>query len=256
VASLIADLIGRTALVTGASRGIGRAIAVGLGRCGVDVIVNYHTNAEAADQTVAMISDGGGEAHAVQADVASKPDVDRLFDAVRERFGDHVDILVNNAGGPTDRHPLSTMPEEVWRRCLALNLDSAFFCTQAAWGLLPDGIGRVINLTSISARTGGGPEASPYAAAKGGLSNFTRACAKEFAPRGITVNAIAPGVIETDLHRYGTPPEEFRAVVDRIPLGYAGLPEDVVGTVLLLCAPEGRYLTGEIIEVNGGLLMS
>jgi len=256
VASLSVDLTGKTALVTGASRGIGRAITVGLGRCGADVIVNYHTNAKAADQTVAMIADAGGQACAVQADVASKPDVDRLFGAVRERFGDRLDILVNNAGGPTDRHPLATMPEEVWRRCLALNLDSAFFCTQAAWGLLPDGAGHVINVTSISARTGGGPEASPYAAAKGGLSNFTRACAKEFAPRRITVNAIAPGVIETDLHRYGTPPEEFRAVVGRIPLGAAGQPEDVVGAVLLLCAPEGGYITGEIIEVNGGLLMS
>ena len=254
--SLSVDLTGRTALVTGASRGIGRAIAVGLGRCGADVIVNYHTNAEAADQTVAMIADAGGQACAVQADVASKPDVDRLFDAVRERFGDRLDILVNNAGGPTDRHPLATMPEEAWRRCLALNLDSAFFCTQAAWSLLPDGAGRVINVTSISARTGGGPEACPYAAAKGGLSNFTRACAKEFAPRRITVNAIAPGVIETDLHKYGTPPEEFRAVVGRIPLGVAGQPEDVGGAVLLLCAPEGGYITGEIIEVNGGLLMS
>ena len=247
---------GRTALVTGGSRGIGRAIALALGRSGVQVIVNYHTNDSAAEEVVECIKADGGQAWPVQADVGTKADVDKLFAETQQFVGTCLDILINNAGGPAERYSLATMPEEVWDGCLATNLKSAFLCTQAALGLLPDGSGRIVNVTSISARTGGGPGMSHYAAAKGGMSNFTRACAKELADRGITVNGIAPGVIYTDLHKHGTPQQELDELEGRIPLGRLGQVDDVAGVALFLCSAEAAYVTGEIVEVNGGLLMA
>jgi len=250
------DLTGTTALVTGASRGIGRAIAVGLGRHGAAVIVNYHANAEAAQQVVDQIEADGGRAWAVQADVSSKQQVSRLFEQARRHLGDRLHILVNNAGGPAARYPLADMPEEAWDECLAVNLKGAFLCTQAAWPLLVDGEGRVINVTSISARSGGGPGMAHYAAAKAAMSNFTRACAKEFASRHITVNGIAPGVIYTDLHKHGTPKQELDDLRTRIPLQRLGDAEDIVGAALLFCSRDGSYITGEIIEINGGLMMN
>ena len=247
---------GATALVTGGGRGIGRAIALALGRSGVRVIVNYRADHRAAEETVEGIEGDGGEAWPVQADVAVKADVETLFAQARKLLDGRLDILVNNAGGAAERHPVATMPEEVWDRCLATNLKSAFLSTQAALDLLPDGSGRIVNVTSISARSGGGPGMSHYAAAKAGMSNFTRACAKELAPRRITVNGIAPGVIYTDLHRRGTPQQELDELETRIPLGRLGQVDDVAGAALLLCSPAAAYITGEVVEVNGGLLMS
>jgi 3-oxoacyl-[acyl-carrier protein] reductase len=252
----IVDLKGKTALVTGASRGIGRAIALGLGRCGAAVMVNYYSKAEAATELVEQIRCVGGRAHAVQADVGSRADIDRMFKEVRRIFENRLDILINNAGGPDLRYSIAEMPEEVWDRVFSVNLKSAFLCTQLAWPLLPDGSGRIINVTSISARTGGGPNLSHYAAAKAGLSNFTRACAKEFAARRITVNGLAPGVILTDLHRHGTPKDELENLEKVIPLHRLGNPDEVADVALFLCRPEASYITGEIIEINGGLLMN
>lgn len=250
------DLSGANALVTGASRGIGRAIAEGLAASGARVVVNYRQNVAAATEVVDTIKAAGGEAWAVQADVGTKRDVETLFRAVREHCEERLDILVNNAGGPGDRHLVGTMPEEVWDRCIDVNLKSVFLCTQAAWDLLPDNSGRVINITSISARSGGPPGGSHYSAAKAGLSNFTRACAKELAPRGITVNAIAPGVIYTDIHKLGTSPEQLAELKERTPLGMVGEATDLVGTTLLLCSADSGFMTGEIIEINGGMLMN
>jgi len=247
---------GGIALVTGGGRGIGRAIAQALGRCGVRVIVNFRADEGAAAEVVKGIRDDGGEAWPVQADVATKAGVEALFAQVRQLSGDHLDFLINNAGGPAERHPVATMPEEVWDDCMATNLKSAFLCTQAAHDLLPDGSGRIVNVTSISARSGGGPGMSHYAAAKAGMSNFTRACAKELAPRRITVNGIAPGVIYTDLHKHGTPQQELDELETRIPLGRLGQVDDVAGIAVFLCSAGAAYITGEIIEVNGGLLMS
>lgn len=249
------DLAGRHALVTGASRGIGRSIAVALGRCGAAVIVNFNRSEAAADEAVAAIEAAGGRAWAVQADVAIKTEVDRLFDTIRHHFGDRLDILVNNAGTLGGRYSIAQMPEDAWDHCMAVNVKSAFLCTQAAYHLLPDGKGRIVNVTSISARTGGGPCAAHYAAAKGALSSFTRNCARELAPRRITVNAVAPGLIKTDMHN-DTPANEFEQATGRIPLGYAGSPDDIVGAVLYLCDPQASYVHGEIIEINGGMLMS
>ena len=248
-------LKGRTALVTGGGRGIGRAVAEGLAAAGAAVVVNYLADEASARRTVAGIRSSGGRAWAVQADVADPAQVEALFARARGHLGGVLDILVNNAGGPGARRPVAEMSLEEWRRCLAVNLDGVFLCTRAAMPLLPEGRGRIVNVTSISARTGGGPGGGHYAAAKGGVSNFTRACAKELAPRGITVNGVAPGLIDTDLHRRGTPPEELAAVTAQVPLGRAGTAAEVAGAVVFLCGDEARYITGEILEVNGGLRM-
>ncbi|MBN2292973.1 MAG: 3-oxoacyl-ACP reductase FabG [Pirellulales bacterium] len=250
------NLKGKTALVTGGSRGIGRAIAESLGRCGVKVVVNYHSNAEAADETVAVIEAAGSRAWPVRADVSCKQEVDRLFEEVRRYVGDRLDILVNNAGGPGELTPIDSMTEESWDRCMAVNLKSVFLCTQAASAMLPDESGRIINVTSISARSGGGIGGAHYSAAKAGVSNFTRACAKEFAARKITVNGIAPGVIYTDIHKNMTTKSQLEELRRRIPLGYVGQAKDVAGGVLFLCSSQAEYITGEIIEINGGMLMN
>ena len=244
----------RTALVTGGGRGIGRAVAEGLAAAGAGVVVNYLADEASARRTVAAIRGSGGRAWALQADVADPAQVEALFARAGERLGGGLDILVNNAGGPGARRPIAEMSLEEWRRCLAVNLDGVFLCTRAAMPLLPDGRGRIVNVTSISARSGGGPGGGHYAAAKGGVSNFTRACAKELAPRGITVNGVAPGVIDTDLHR-ATPREELASVTSQVPLGRAGTAAEVAASVVFLCGDEARYITGEILEVNGGLRM-
>ena len=244
-----------TALVTGGGRGIGRAVAEALAKAGSAVVVNYLADEASAERTVAAIRDSGGMAWAVRADVADPGQVEALFAESRRLLGGRLDILVNNAGGPGTRGPVAEMSLEEWRRCLAVNLDGVFLCTRAALPLLPDGRGRIVNVTSISARSGGGPGGGHYAAAKAGVNNFTRACAKELAPREITVNGVAPGVIDTDLHRRGTPAEELAAVTAQVPLGRLGTADEVAASVVFLCGGEARYITGEILEVNGGLRM-
>jgi len=250
------NLRGKTALVTGASRGIGRAIAIALGGCGAKIVVNYHSNAKAASETVEKIIAAGGNAIAVQADVSKKSDVVKMFEQTKEFCGDHLDILVNNAGARAEVAPITTLSEAAWDDCMSVNLKSTFLCTQAAIPLLPDSTGRIINVTSISARSGASLGLSHYAAAKAGLSNFTRNAAKELAPRGITVNAIAPGVIYTDMHKDNTSKEELEQLNTRIPLGRLGEAEDCAGAVLFFCSPQSSYITGEIIEINGGMLMA
>lgn len=250
------DLKGKTALVTGSSRGIGRAIALAFGRCGAQVFVHYHRRTEAANEVVQMIESSGAQARAIQADMGHADEIKQMFDEVRSRTDEQLDILVNNAGGIGSAYPLAEMPKDVWDKMLATNLTAIFLCTQAAWSMLPDQTGRILNVTSISARTGGGPNATHYAAAKGAMNNFTRACAKEFAPRGITVNGIAPGVIYTDLHKENTPQQQLDELKNRIPLGRLGEAGDIAGTALLLCSAHASYITGEIIEINGGLLMN
>ncbi len=249
------ELNGRTAVVTGGGTGIGRAIALGLARYGAEVVVNYSKSQREAEETVAQIESYGRPALACRADVRRWPEVKALFEAAIDRFG-HVDILVNNAGGIVGQYATPEMPEEVWDQTFALNVKSVFLCSKAAIPLLPDKRGRIINVTSISARSGGGPKGVAYAAAKAAVSNMTRALAKELAPRGITVNAIAPGFIETRLHAIHTTPQEAATVIERIPLGRAGQPGDIAGVALLLASAAGGYITGEIIEVNGGLLMA
>ncbi len=248
------DLNGTVAIVTGGGTGIGRAIALGLGRCGARVVVNYSRSREEAEAVAREIGEHGAQALACRADVTRWAEVQGLFAAAVEAFG-RVDLLVNNAGGPLERHPTAELPEEIWDRTLDLNAKGVFLCCKAAIPLLPDGGGRIINITSISARSGGGVGDLAYAAAKAAVSNMTRNLAKELAPRGITVNGVAPGVIDTRIHQQQTSPEAYRELLGRIPLRRDGRPDEIVGAVLLLASAAGSYLTGEILEVNGGLLM-
>jgi 3-oxoacyl-[acyl-carrier protein] reductase len=245
------DLQGKTAIVTGGGTGIGRAIALGFGRCGANVVVDHPNGRKEADEVVKEIRGYGSKAIEVRADVTRWDEVQAMFSATLDAFG-RVDILVNNAGGITTRHPAHEVPEEVWSHIVELNATSVFLCCKAAIPLLPDGTGRIINISSVAAHNGASIGLLPYGAAKAAVHNMTRNLAKELAPRGITVNGIAPGIIDTDFHRLHTPPETYAAFVKQIPLGRDGKPEDLVGAALLLASPEGSYITGEIIEVNGG----
>jgi 3-oxoacyl-[acyl-carrier protein] reductase len=249
------DLAGKVAVVTGGGTGIGKAISIGLARCGAAVAVNYSRSAEAAAETVKIIKEAGGEALALKADVTDESQVEMLIVKTREKFGG-LDILVANAGGPTEICPSTELSGEEWDKGLTLNCKSVFYCVKYAGRVFSEqGHGRIIITSSISARSGGGPGMITYAAAKGAVNNMVRGWAKEFAPQGITVNAIAPGVILTRIHQQGTAPDDYAKLIARIPLGRDGRPEDCTGTVLLLASPEGSYITGQIIEINGGMQM-
>jgi len=248
-------LEGQVALVTGASSGIGRATAEALAREGAHVGVNYLKNQKGAGEAVQAIRHAGGEAVAIRADVTKQSDVHSLVEAVRRQWG-HIDILVNNAGDLLARHTLVDMTEEYWDQIMNLNLKSAFLCTQAVWKeMAARKSGSIINVTSIAARNGGGLGAAAYAAAKGGLLTYTKGVAKELAPHGIRVNAVAPGVIATPYHERYSPPELMAKFVANIPLGRAGMSEEIADVILFLASPAARYIQGETIEVNGGMLM-
>ena len=248
------DLRGVHALVTGGGTGIGKAISVGLARAGATVVVNYSRSRDEAEATVAEIEQAGGRACALQADVTDEKQVAALISKASDTFGG-LDILVANAGGRTVDAPTTELTSEQWDDGLNLNCRSVFFCVKHAIPYLPDGTGRIIVTSSISARSGAGPGMIIYAAAKGAINNMVRNWAKELAPRGITVNAIAPGLIRTRLHEQFTAPDEYRKLIERIPLGRDGLPEDCVGAALMLAGTEGSYMTGQVIEINGGMAM-
>ena len=249
------DLSGKKALVTGSSTGIGRAIALAFARNGADVAVNYLSSKEAAEEVGRQIEAMGRKCVVVQADVSRKDEVHRLFAAVEAAFGPTLDILVNNAGSLIRRELVAEMSEETFDRVVAVNFKSVFLCSQAAIPRLPDGTGRIVNISSIAARNGGGPGASAYASSKAAVSCFTKGLAKELAPRGITVNAIAPGVIATPFHERFSTPEIMERFRQNTPLARNGVAEDIVGAALYLVSPEASFTTGETIEVNGGMLM-
>ena len=248
-------LQGQVALITGASSGIGRATAEAMARQGGRVAVNYCKNRAGAEAAVANISQGGQEAMPVHADVTLMADVQALVQAVRAVWG-RIDILVNNAGDLLARRTLADMTEEYWAQIMTLNLKSAFLCTKAVWEEMANRkSGCIINVTSIAGRNGGGPGAAAYAAAKGGLLTYTKGLAKELAPHGVRVNAVAPGVIVTPYHERYSPPDLFQRMVASIPSGRAGTSEEVADVIVFLASPAARYITGETIEVNGGMLM-
>jgi 3-oxoacyl-[acyl-carrier protein] reductase len=249
------DLSGKTALVTGSSTGIGRAIALALARNGADVAVNYYRSAEAANEVGEQIASLGRKTAVVQADVSKKGDVERLFAEIESALGPTLDILVNNAGSLVKREIVAEMSEETFDRCVGVNLKSTFLCSQAAIPRLPDTTGRVVNVSSIAARNGGGPGAAIYAAMKAAVTCFTKNLARELAPRGITVNALAPGVVATPFHEKFTTDEVMDRFRQRTPLGRLGNAEDCAGAILYLVSPEASWVTGETIEVNGGMLM-
>lgn len=244
----------RVALVTGASRGIGRAIAVELARAGFAVGVNFVHRPDQAEETVAAITAGGGEAAALQADVADPQAVEAMFAALDRHFG-RLDALVNNAGIGTRIESLTAIDDATWRRTLAVNLDGAFYCIRAAVPRLrAAGGGRIVNISSGAAKTGGMIGAH-YAASKAGLLALTAKAARELAREGIAVNAVLPSVIETEmLDTLAGSPEARERLRAQFPIGRFGRPEEVAQVVRFLIAEAPSYLTGEFISLRGGRL--
>ena len=244
----------RVALVTGASRGIGRAIAVELARAGFAVGVNYVHRMDQAEETVAAITAGGGEAVALQADVADPQAVESMFAALDRHFG-RLDALVNNAGIGTRIESLTAIDDATWRRTLAVNLDGAFYCTRAAVPRLrAAGGGRIVNISSGAAKTGGMVGAH-YAASKAGLLALTAKAARELARDGIAVNAVLPSVIETEmLDALAGSAEARERLRAQFPIGRFGRPEEVAQVVRFLIVEAPSYLTGEFVSLRGGRL--
>jgi 3-oxoacyl-[acyl-carrier protein] reductase len=244
-------LAGQVALVTGASRGIGRAIALALAAEGAKVVVNYARSSAAADEVVEEIAGAGGEALALQADVSQAAEVDSLIQQTIEKFG-RLDVLVNNAGITRDNLLLRMKPEE-WQAVIDLNLTGVFLCTRAASKLmLKQRSGRIINIASVTGQMGN-PGQANYSAAKAGVIGFTKTVAKELASRGITANAVAPGFIETDM----TSDLKADEILKFIPLGRYGKPEEVAGMVRFLAADTAAaYITGQVFNVDGGMVMA
>ena len=245
-------LDGRVAVVTGASRGIGRAIAIKLAGLGAKVVVNYLSNRAAAEDVLRAIEEMGGEAIAVQGDVGVFADAQRLIQSALDRFG-RLDILVNNAGTTRDAL-LVRMSEEDWDVVINTNLKGTFNCTKAAQRtMIRQRYGRIVNITSVAGIAGNAGQAN-YAAAKAGLIGFTKAVAKEVGSRDITVNAVAPGYIPTDLSAT-IPPELVAKGMEITPLGHPGTAEDIASAVAFLVSDEARYITGQVLAVDGGLTM-
>jgi 3-oxoacyl-[acyl-carrier protein] reductase len=245
-------LTDRVAVVTGGSRGIGRAIALRLAACGARVVVNYQANAAAAEQVVAEIEAGGGQACAVQADVVDAAQAAALIAAATEAFG-AVDILVNNAGITRD-NLLMRMSEDDWAAVLHTNLTGTFHCIKAAQRqMIRQRYGRIIQIGSVVGLAGNAGQAN-YAAAKAGLVGLTKALSKELGSRNITVNLVAPGFIATDMTAR-LAPEVMQRALEQVSLGRLGTPEDVAAAVAFLASEDAAYITGQVLSVDGGLAM-
>lgn len=244
-------LKGKVAVVTGASRGIGRATALALATEGADVVVNYASSKDAAAQVVADITAMGSQAIALPGDVSKADQVDALINTVMEKWG-HIDVLVNNAGITRDTLLLRMKPEE-WQAVIDLNLTGVFLCTKAVSKImLKQKSGRIVNITSVAGQMGN-PGQANYSAAKAGVIGFTKTVAKELAPRGITVNAVAPGFIATDM----TADLKSDEILKFIPLGRYGEPEEIAGMIRFLAAdPAAAYITGQVMNVDGGMVMA
>ena len=241
----------QVAVITGASRGIGKAIAQEFAKLGASVVVNYANSSQAAEELVSEITAAGGSAVALQADVSKEEEVDKLFKTVLEKFN-KIDILVNNAGITRDTLLLRMKPED-WQAVINLNLTGVYLCTRAvSKGMLKKRTGRIINIASVAGQMGN-PGQANYSAAKAGVIGLTKTLAKEFASRGITVNAVSPGFIETDM----TSNLQSEEILKAIPLGRYGKPEEIAGMVRFLAADTAAaYITGQVFNVDGGMVMA
>ncbi len=248
------DLSGKAALVTGGSRGIGRATCLMLASAGCRVAVNYRLESPSADLVVEEIESAGGEAFALSADVSRQEEAEMMVNEARDRFGS-LDILVNNAG-IWKRAPIDEMSDLEWSEMIAINLTGIFHCIRAAAPIMKEsGSGRIINVSSTAGQRG---EAfhSHYAATKGALISLTKSLAVELAPNGITVNCVAPGWTVTDMTSESLGGPEREVILAAIPLGRAARPEEIAGTILFLASDLASYVTGEVLNVNGGSVLA
>ncbi|EFD93515.1 3-oxoacyl-[acyl-carrier-protein] reductase [Megasphaera lornae] len=246
------QLTGKTAIVTGGSRGIGRAIAEQLAQAGANVAIIYAGRTEAAEETLRLVQAAGSKGKIIQCDVSQEAAVAAMVKEVKDDFGS-VDILVNNAGITRDTL-LMRMKTEDWQAVLDTNLTGAFYCTRNAvkW-MMKQRSGAIVNITSIVGQIGNAGQAN-YAAAKAGMIGFTKAVAKEFAARRIRVNAVAPGFIETDMTAVLSE-DAKKGILASIPLGYMARPEEVAKAVVFLASDEVQYITGQVLNVDGGMIM-
>lgn len=247
-------LQGKVAIVSGGARDIGKAVSLKLAAEGAKVVVNYFSNAQTAEETLAEIKAAGGEAIIARGDMTKQADVASVVAATQEAYGQTIDILVNVAGGLVERKTLAEMDEDFFNQVIALNLNSTFLLTKAVVPHM-DG-GAIVNLASQAGRDGGGPGASAYATSKGAVMTFTRAMAKELGPQNIRVNSLCPGMISTTFHDVFTKDAVRENVANATPLKREGRAEEVANAVAYLASEEASFLNGTNLDINGGLLFS
>ena len=244
------DLAGRIAIVTGGSRGIGRAVSIALAEAGAFVLVNYRSNEDAANETLRVLEEAGGKGEALAFDVADPESVDSAIKDAAKRHG-RIDILVNNAGISIDQLLLRVSVQDL-ETTWATNVNGALFCAKACIRpMMRNKWGRVINLSSVVAESGN-PGQVVYSSSKAALLGMTRSLAREYASRGITVNAVAPGFIETDMTA-DLPDAAREGIIEQTPVGRIGRPEEVAAAVVFLASEEASYITGQVVRVNGGM---
>ncbi len=245
------DLSGKTALITGGNIGIGREIALLLADAGADVAVTYLTHS--GEEVVAKIKEKGRKSLTLSLDASDSAQVEQRVGEAAAALGGRLDILINNAGGLVGRVNAADMSDEHWHKVMDINLSSAFYCARSVLPYMHSGWGRIINISSLAAQNGGSAGAVAYATSKAGMIGLTRGLAKEFAPRGITVNAVAPGLIlDTPFHETFTPQATQQAIIEGIALKRPGYPSDVAGAVLYLVSDLAAFVTGDTISINGG----
>lgn len=247
----MSSFTGKVAFVTGGARDIGRQVSLKLATAGAKVCINYHNNKDQADETLQLIKAAGGEAITVQADMTKSEEVKKAVDTCLATYGNVIHVLVNVAGGLMGRKPLADLDEEFWDAVINVNLKSAYLTTRAVVPYMTEG-GAIVNFSSQAARDGGGFGALAYATAKGGILTMTRGLAKELGPKGIRVNCVSPGMINTTFHNTFTKPEVRANVAAATPLRREGNASEVGDLVFYLASDAASFINGESVEINGG----